>query len=89
MIPRGYNRPFQRRRRVQPALPDSWSLALETYVSDYTQFINGLLEQHPEWAEDQLVGRSLLWDKKVDFDELRRFAQSRVTLRQEETAPKR
>lgn len=50
---------------------------METYVSEYTQFIKGLLEQHPEWAEDQLVGRSLLWDKKVNLEEQRRLRESK------------
>jgi hypothetical protein len=28
-----------------------------------------MMKQHPEWAEDQLVGRSLLWDRKIDLAE--------------------
>lgn len=50
---------------------------METYVSDYTHFMRGLLDQHPEWAEDQLVGRSLFWDKKIDFEEQRRLREAR------------
>lgn len=51
---------------------------METYVSEYTHFIRGLLEQHPEWAEDQLHGRSLLWDKKIDFEEQQRLREASV-----------
>ena len=31
--------------------------------------MRGMMEKHPEWAEDQLVGRSLMWDKKIDLAE--------------------
>ena len=37
------------------------------YESEYTVFMRDMLKQHPEWAEDQLVGRALLWDKKIDL----------------------
>jgi hypothetical protein len=47
------------------------------YVSDYTKFMRGLLEQHPEWAEDQLVGRSLFWDKKIDLSEQQKLRESK------------
>ena len=59
------------------------------YESEFTLFMREMMARHPEWPGQQRAGRALLWDKKVDFDELRRFAQSRVTLRQEEAASKR
>lgn len=43
------------------------------YESEYTVFMRDMLKQHPEWAEDQLVGRSLLWDKKIDLNEQARL----------------
>jgi hypothetical protein len=39
------------------------------YESEHTIFMREMMKQHPEWAEDQLVGRSLLWDKKIDLAE--------------------
>ena len=36
------------------------------YQSDATQFINQLKIQNPELEKQQLAGRALLWDKKVD-----------------------
>lgn len=39
------------------------------YESEHTIFMREMMKQHPEWAEDQLVGRSLLWDRKIDLAE--------------------
>ena len=36
------------------------------YQSDATQFINQLKADKPELEKQQLAGRALLWDKKVD-----------------------
>lgn len=36
------------------------------YQSDTTQFINQLKSSRPELETQQLAGRALLWDKKVD-----------------------
>ena len=47
------------------------------YESEYTVFMRDLLKQHPEWAEDQLVGRALLWDKKIDLAEQERLLESK------------
>lgn len=47
------------------------------YVSEYTKFIREQLEQHPEWAEDQLYGRALLWDKKIDLCEQQKLRESK------------
>ena len=32
--------------------------------------------KHPEWAEDQLVGRALLWDRKIDLNEQKEIRES-------------
>lgn len=37
------------------------------YVSEFEQFINHFLEEHPEVAEDQRQGRQIWWDRKVDL----------------------
>lgn len=36
------------------------------YMSEATQFLNALKAQRPELDAQQALGRSLLWDKKVD-----------------------
>ncbi|MGL4515500.1 MAG: DUF3460 family protein [Shewanella sp.] len=41
-----------------------------TYVSEYTQFIEGVLEKNPELKQGQIEGRALLWDKApINLDE--------------------
>lgn len=42
---------------------------MAAYVSDHTLFMNELLAKHPEWEEDKLVGRALLWDRPINLDE--------------------
>ena len=46
------------------------------YESEHTIFMREMLAKHPEWAEDQLVGRALLWDKKVDLEEQKTILKS-------------
>jgi hypothetical protein len=46
------------------------------YESEHTKFMREMLARHPEWAEDQLVGRALLWDRKVDLAEQKTIRES-------------
>jgi hypothetical protein len=48
------------------------------YESDYTKFMREMLSKHPEWAEDQLAGRALLWDRKIDLEEQQKIRESSV-----------
>ncbi|SDH40369.1 DUF3460 family protein [Propionivibrio dicarboxylicus] len=48
------------------------------YESEFTLFLRDMKSRHPEWSEQQRAGRALLWEKNVDFDELRRFAEASV-----------
>lgn len=48
------------------------------YTSDFTQFINQWLEQHPEEREEQQKGRSLWWDKPQSPENQKIRAESRV-----------
>jgi len=48
------------------------------YESEFTLFLRDMKSRHPEWSEQQRAGRALLWDKTVDFEELRRFAEGSV-----------
>jgi hypothetical protein len=51
------------------------------YESDLTKFMRDLFRQKPHLAEAQQEARSIWWDKKVDFEELRRMRESRVPVR--------
>lgn len=46
------------------------------YESEHTKFMREMMARHPEWAEDQLVGRALLWDRKVDLAEQKTLRES-------------
>jgi len=46
------------------------------YESEHTKFMRELLEQHPDWSEDRLVGRALLWDRKIDLAEQQAFIEA-------------
>lgn len=48
------------------------------YVSETTQFLRSLVAEKPRIEEERRKGRAMWWDKKLDPDELRRDAQSRV-----------
>lgn len=48
------------------------------YQSDFTQFINGFLQQHPEVDEQRRQLRLTWWDRPQDLDDLRRWRESRV-----------
>jgi hypothetical protein len=51
------------------------------YVSEFTSFINGYQRQHPNMEKDQQHGWYLLWDKHVDFDELKEEEQANIPLK--------
>lgn len=37
------------------------------YTSEFTQFMNQWLDQHPEAREEQKKGRALWWDRPQDL----------------------
>lgn len=39
------------------------------YESEHTKFMREAMAQHPEWLEDQRVGRAIWWDKKSSMNE--------------------
>ena len=51
------------------------------YVSDFTKFIDGWLEQHPEEREERSKGRALWWDKPQRVDEQQRVATAQVPVK--------
>lgn len=48
------------------------------YQSEFTKFMNGYLEQNPEVETERRELRLTWWDKKVDFEEQRRFKEARI-----------
>lgn len=40
------------------------------YVSEFDQFLQDFIEQHPGLGESQQRGWYILWDKKVDLEDL-------------------
>lgn len=46
------------------------------YESEHTLFMSEMIAKHPEWAEDQLLGRALLWDRKIDETEQKAIRES-------------
>jgi hypothetical protein len=48
------------------------------YESDLTKFMRDLFRRKPHLAEAQREARAIWWDKKVDFDALKRMQESRV-----------
>ena len=47
------------------------------YESEHTIFMREMMAKNPQWAEGQLVGRALLWDRKVDLSEQSTLRDSR------------
>ena len=48
------------------------------YESDITRMIRELLKQKPHIVEEQVKGRAMWWDKKLDPDTQKRARESRV-----------
>lgn len=42
------------------------------YVSEFTRFIDGYLNAHPEVADDQRRGWYIYWDHHVDLKDIER-----------------
>lgn len=48
------------------------------YESEVTKLVRNLVQERPGIVDEQKKGRSLWWDRKLDLDALRRWAESRV-----------
>lgn len=48
------------------------------YESDITRFIRELKQKNPKIEQSQREGRARWWDRNLDLDEERRFAEGRV-----------
>lgn len=51
------------------------------YVSPFTEFIDGFLQEHPEVVEDQRKGWYLYWDHHVDLDEQKKASEDSVPVK--------
>jgi hypothetical protein len=54
---------------------------LKGYVSEFGEFLNSYMEQHPEVEEDQKRGWKIWWDHRIDLDEMDRQRQDTVPLK--------
>ena len=48
------------------------------YQSEFTQFLTDLRAQKPDLLNQQIAGRSLLWDRKQDREAQAEFREARV-----------
>lgn len=51
---------------------------MELYESEHTKFMCELFAKNPQLAEQQKEARAIWWDKKLDKDERKRFAEAEV-----------
>lgn len=42
----------------------------KSYVSEFTNFMNHYLKEHPEVAEEQTCGYNFFWNPEIDREEL-------------------
>jgi hypothetical protein len=50
----------------------------DKYITDHTKFIAEMKRRDPGIEEGQRRGRAILWDKRIDLEQSRRFQQSEV-----------
>ena len=48
------------------------------YVSEFDQFLQAYLHQHPEVEEDQMRGWYIWWDHRLDLDEMEKQKKTEV-----------
>jgi hypothetical protein len=53
----------------------------EGYISEFEQFLNGYVTEHPKVPREQERGWYQLWDKHVDFDEIARAGKDSVPVK--------
>lgn len=51
------------------------------YVSEFEQFMDKHLEQHPEVVRDQRKGWYIFWDHKADLEELEKAGKDTVPVK--------
>ncbi len=48
------------------------------YVSEFTQFMDQYLAEHPEEIQEQRRGWAIWWNRPVDFEEVKKAAEDSV-----------
>jgi hypothetical protein len=56
--------------------PGPWR---KEYVSEFTQFMDGYLREHPEVQRDQMLGWRIWWERFVNAQEIDRQIQANLT----------
>lgn len=51
------------------------------YVSEFDEFINGFLADHPEVEEDRRRGWYIWWDHRLDLDEVDKLSKDEVAVK--------
>ena len=51
------------------------------YVSEFTDFMEDVLQRHPEYIDNQHRGWSIYWDRNVDLDELKKAEKDKVPVK--------
>lgn len=51
------------------------------YVSEFEQFMDKFLGQHPEVVQDQRNGWYIFWNHKADLEELKKADESNVPMK--------
>lgn len=48
------------------------------YVSEFTQFMRGFLEQNPELPQQQIDNRATWWDREIDRELYQGFDAAKI-----------
>ncbi|MEO8170333.1 MAG: DUF3460 family protein [Oxalobacteraceae bacterium] len=51
------------------------------YVSEFEQFMDTFLEEHPKVVRDQRKGWYIFWDHKADLEELKKAEEDSVPVK--------
>lgn len=60
---------------------ESYRIGHAGYVSEFTQFMDRFLEEHPDVAHDQMTGLDIFWDHSVDFQELEKSQTDKIPMK--------
>jgi hypothetical protein len=63
------------------AKPAKYRIGHAGYVSEFDQFIDAFMHQHPEVEEDQKRGWYIWWDHRLDRDELLHQQENEVPVK--------
>lgn len=51
------------------------------YVSEFEQFMDKFLGEHPEVVQDQRKGWYIFWNRKADLEELKKAGENSVPMK--------